>query len=63
MSAAAGAAAAAIMRQEEEEMTTYTPEDLAQHWEFKILRSVAGQFRNPAWLQTILDEEAQAGWS
>ena len=47
MSAAAGAAAAAIMRQEEEEMTTYTPEDLAQHWEFKILRSVRGAVPQP----------------
>jgi hypothetical protein len=51
------------MAQEEEEMTPYTPQDLAEHWEFKILRSAAGQFRDPMWLRCILEEEARAGWT
>jgi hypothetical protein len=62
---AASAAAAARMRrerQEEEELTPYTHKDLAEDWEFKILRSVTGKFRDAAWLQTVLDEEARAGW-
>jgi hypothetical protein len=62
---AASAAAAARMRreqQEEEELTPYTHKDLAEDWEFKILRSVTGKFRDAAWLQSILDEEARAGW-
>jgi hypothetical protein len=65
MSAAAAAVIAqrAQMAQEEEEMTPYTPQDLAEHWEFKILRSAAGQFRDPVWLRGILEEEARAGWT
>lgn len=62
---AASAAAAAKMRrerQEEEELTPYTHKDLAEDWEFKILRSVTSKFRDAAWLQTVLDEEARAGW-
>jgi hypothetical protein len=43
-------------------MTPYTPQDIAENWEFKILRSAASQFRNPAWLRSILEEEARAGW-
>ena len=45
--AAAAAAAAEMMRQEEEEMTPYSANDLAQGWEFKILRSNFSTFRNP----------------
>lgn len=47
---------------EEEEMTRYSREDLTGGWEFKIVRSVTGAFRNPAALQSMLQEEAQAGW-
>jgi hypothetical protein len=63
--AAAGAAAAAAARaqQEEEEMTPYTPSDLAENWEFKILRSITSKFRDPVWLRQILEEEARAGWT
>jgi hypothetical protein len=64
--AAAGAAAAARVaaeRKEEEEMTPYTPQDLAENWEFKILRSATGAFRNPDRLRSILDEEGRAGWT
>jgi hypothetical protein len=64
--AAAGAAAAAVAQQarkEEEEMTPYTPQDLNENWEFKILRCVTGRFRDPIWLNGILQEEARAGWT
>jgi hypothetical protein len=63
--AAAGAAAAAAAeqaRKEEEEMTPYTPRDLNENWEFKILRCVTRRFRDPIWLNGILQEEARAGW-
>ena len=63
---AAGAAAAAeqqrLLQQEEEEMTPYSRDDLAQNWEFKIVRSAMGGFRKPAFLQRVLDDEARAGW-
>ena len=65
MSTAAAAAAAARRRREEEEeehMTSYTPRDLAEDWEFKILRSATGAFKDPAVMQRYLAEEAQAGW-
>ena len=58
-------AAAAAMRsqqEEEEEMTPYSAKDLAEGWEFKILRNVNGKFRDPFWLKAVLDEEARAGW-
>jgi hypothetical protein len=64
-SAGAAAAAAAAERQrqqEEEEMTSYSAADLAQDWEFKILRSSTAAFKKPEVLRAILDEEAQAGW-
>ena len=59
------AAAAAQRRREEEEehMTPYTPRDLAENWEFKILRSATGAFKDPAVMQRYLAEEAQAGWT
>jgi len=63
MSASAAAAAAAERkRQEEEEMTSYTPNDLADDWEFKILRSNFATFRNPQKLRAVLEEEKRGGW-
>ncbi len=65
MSSAGAAAAAAAERKrriEEEEMTTYTPQDLSGEWEFKILRSMTGAFKNPQRLKEILEQERQAGW-
>ena len=65
MSAGAGAAAAAaaeLMRQEEEEMTGYSGKELAEGWEFKILRSNFGSFRKPEKLQAALDAEKRGGW-
>src|SRR5262245_3670338 len=63
--AAAGAAAAEQRRQheEEEEMSPYSPHELGQDWEFKILRSATGGFKRPDFLRQCLDEEARAGWS
>ncbi len=66
MSAAGAAAAAAARRrlllEEEEEMTTYSRDDLARDWEFKIVRANTPAFRNPAHLERLLAQEAQAGW-
>jgi hypothetical protein len=66
--AAGGAAAAAAaaeqqrrQREEEEEMTAYGPGDL-DGWEFKILRSATGKFKDSTALRGFLDEEAQNGW-
>src|SRR5690348_5500664 len=47
VAAGAAARAAAEARREEEDMTTYTPQDLAENWEFKILRGAIGGFREP----------------
>src|SRR3954454_832366 len=67
MSAGSGAAAAAaiaaeMMRREEEEMTPYSPGELAEGWEFKILRANTARFRNPAKFRAVLDEERRGGW-
>ena len=43
-------------------MTSYTPKDLAEDWEFKILRSNCGSFRNPEKLRAVLDQESRGGW-
>jgi len=59
--ATVAAAAAARQRQEEEDMTKYNAEDL-DGWEFKILRSATGRFKNYQKLQQICREEARAGW-
>ena len=42
-------------------MTAYDARDL-DGWEFKILRSTTGKFKDPAALRGFLDEEAQHGW-
>jgi hypothetical protein len=60
------AAAAEKRRQEllaEEEMTTYSQDDLANDWEFKIVRSDSAAFRNPQVLNRLIEEESQAGWT
>lgn len=44
-------------------MTGYTPQELAEGWEFKIVRSSTGTFRTPALLRAVLDEEQRAGWT
>lgn len=62
-SAAAQAAAAKLAQQmkEEEAMTKYSSEDL-EGWEFKIVRSGSGKFRNQEAIQKLCREEALAGW-
>ena len=67
MSAGGAAAAIAaknarILKEEEEEMTNYNESELNNQWEFKILRSVSGSFRNPEKTRQFLQEEAQSGW-
>lgn len=47
---------------EEEVMTQYSRDDLEEDWEFKIVRSTFGAFRNPRSLNSLLEEEALAGW-
>ena len=61
--AAVVAAAAETQRREEEEMTPYNTKDLAEGWEFKILRSNLTAFRNPEKLRAVLDEEKRGGWT
>ena len=61
-SAAVAAAIIQRQREEEETMTPYNPADLADDWEFKILRSTTGAFKDPAVLKRALEEEARAGW-
>jgi hypothetical protein len=61
--AAAAAAHARQMREEEEELTPYSPNELQQDWEFKILRSALGRFRHARYLQQVLEDEARAGWT
>jgi hypothetical protein len=56
--------AAAIARErqrEEEDMTPYSAQDL-DGWEFKIVRSATGKFRNPEFLRQVCTDEARAGW-
>ena len=48
---------------EEEELTQYPPHEPSEEWEFKILRSLTGQFRDPSWFSQALWEEAKAGWA
>lgn len=61
--AAAAAAAAELMRQEEEEMTRYTDKDLAEGWEFKIMRANTQAFRNLERLRAVLEEERKGAWT
>ena len=44
-------------------MTDYKPEDLAASWEFKILRSATGRFKDPAFLRAALADEARGQWT
>jgi hypothetical protein len=54
--------AAKQKQQEEEEMTTYTDKDLAQDWEFKIVRSATGAFSKREKIEQVVAEESVAGW-
>lgn len=66
MNGGAAAAAAARRRreqEEEEEMTGYSPQDLAEGWEFKFVRSATGGFKRSAFLKQVLEEEGRNGWT
>ena len=43
-------------------MTPYSDRELADGWEFKILRSASGVFEKPERMREILEEESRAGW-
>ena len=43
-------------------MTQYTQDDLQKDYEFKIVRSGSGAFRNPDTLKELVEEESRAGW-
>ena len=43
-------------------MTSYRPQDLAENWEFKILRSATGAFKHPDRFREAVEQEARAGW-
>jgi len=43
-------------------MTRYTADELAEGWEFKIVRSAGTPFRSPTKLQRLMERESQAGW-
>lgn len=47
---------------EEEEMTSYNHTDIKDDWEFKIVRSATGKFKNPEMVELLRAEEAMAGW-
>jgi len=51
-----------LAAQEEEEMTRYTDRELAEDWEFKIVRSVTGAFGKPEIIARLREEEALGGW-
>jgi hypothetical protein len=60
--AAAAEQARQLLLQEEEELTHYSDRDLAEDWEFKIVRSGTGAFRKPEEFDKLLEEEGRFGW-
>lgn len=48
--------------QEEEEMTRYTENELTEDFEFKIVRSSTGAFKNRNTVEQVIAEESVAGW-
>ena len=61
-SGAAAAAAARRKREQEEEEMTLMNSDPSGEFEYKIIRSVTGAFKDPTKFRAALDEEARAGW-
>jgi len=43
-------------------MTGYTPSDLNDQWEFKIVRSHTNAFNKPDVFRQMVQEESLAGW-
>ena len=58
---AASRAAIQKLTEEEEIMTAYKKDDL-EGWEFKIMRSYTGRFKDNKFVQQVCQEEAKAGW-
>ena len=50
-----------LLEKEEQEMTGYGTQDM-EGWEFKIVRSMSGRFKNPDTIRKICEEEARSGW-
>ena len=50
------------LESEEEEMTRYTRGEIEDGWEFKVVRSYTGAFGKPGALQSLMEQEAIAGW-
>ncbi len=48
--------------QEEEEMTPYSDKDLAEDYEFKIVRSATSAFKKRDTVEQVIAEESMAGW-
>jgi hypothetical protein len=51
-----------LQYQEEEDQSPYSAEELMENWEFKIIRCPLPLFEQPAFLESVLREEARAGW-
>ena len=49
----------AARRKEEEELTSYTPTDMSEDWQFKIVR---GDFTTHEAVDAVIREQAQFGW-
>jgi hypothetical protein len=47
---------------EEIDMTPYTRDELQAGWEFKVMRSATGAFKDPDALEEMLAQESLAGW-
>ena len=43
-------------------MTRYTRGEIEDGWEFKVVRSYTGAFGKPGALQSLMEQEAIAGW-
>ena len=62
IAAAAAAARRRREREEEENMSSYSPQELADGWEFKIVRANTNAFARRETLEQVCREEAQSGW-
>jgi hypothetical protein len=47
-------------REEEELMAGYGPDDLAAHWQFKIVK---GTFKTYQQIEAVVQEQAEHGWT
>ena len=43
-------------------MAKYSDNELNNDWEFKIMRSLTGAFKNPHTLQNVIENQQQYGW-